>query len=308
MPTPIADIRKIPFTKMHGAANDYIYISFMENNAAVELSEIPELSVAMSRRHFSVGADGIVCICPPSPEFGECDAVMRMFNADGSEGMMCGNAIRCVGKYLYDHGFISSDTVKIGTLSGVRRLTLTLSGGKCTGASVKMGRAVTAPREIPLSYSDGDEPLIGKNVYFGGYLCMTTVVSMGNPHGVVFLDRTDSLPDDPEKLDLPRLGPAFENDKMFPERVNTEFVRMLPDGSIEMRVWERGSGETLACGTGACAAVAAAVLNGRAPYNAPVTVRLRGGELCITVTDSLDVTMTGPAETVYDGVYYYEKL
>lgn len=300
------DIRKVPFTKMHGAANDYIYISYLDGDAAVSLSEIPQLSIAMSKRHSSVGADGIVCICPPSPEFGDCDAVMRMFNADGSEGMMCGNAIRCVGKYLFDHGYVKSDTVRIGTRSGVRLLSLIIRGGRCAGASVKMGRAETSPGKIPLVYDGGNEPLIGKNVYFGGYLCMTTAISMGNPHGVVFINKTDGLPDYPSELDLSKIGPAFENDPMFPERVNTEFVRQLPDKSLEMRVWERGSGETMACGTGACAVAAAAVLNGFAPYNAPITVRLRGGDLTIEVTEELDVTMTGPAETVYDGIYYYE--
>ncbi|MGN1345551.1 MAG: diaminopimelate epimerase [Eubacteriales bacterium] len=298
-------MREIAFTKMHGIGNDYIYFNFMNDAAPAEgltPDDTPALAVEMSRRHFSVGADGIVCICPPDGD--GADAKMRMFNADGSEGKMCGNAIRCVGKFLYDRGIAKKEKLVIETLSGRKYLTLAIDGGICTGASVDMGFAVTEPSAIPLIYDGGASPMIGHECIIGGYLCKATAVSMGNPHCVIFTNDTPALPADPYELDLEKIGPSFENDEKFPERVNTEFVRAASAKELWMRVWERGSGETYACGTGACASAAAAVLCGYCPAGQPITVHLRGGDLTITVAPDRRVTMQGSASLVYDGVFY----
>ncbi len=298
-------MKKIAFTKMHGIGNDYIYFNYMNQTAPAKgltPDDTPDLAVEMSRRHFSVGADGIVCICPADDP--AADAKMRMFNADGSEGKMCGNAIRCVGKFLYDRGIIKKDKIVIETLSGLKYLTLTIRDDICEGASVDMGYAVTEPAKIPLIYDGGDRPMIGHSCIIGGYLCKATAVSMGNPHCVIFTNDTDSLPDDPYEIDLEKIGPGFENDPMFPERVNAEFVQATGENTLNMRVWERGSGETYACGTGACASAAAAVLCGYCKANEPITVHLRGGDLVITISDDMRVTMEGSATLVYDGVSY----
>ncbi len=280
---------KINFTKMHGIGNDYIYIDCFK-----ETVEDPSaLSVKMSPRHFSVGADGLVLICPSDV----ADAKMRMFNADGSEGKMCGNAIRCVGKYLYDSGMVGKTDIKIETLSGIKELSLFLGDdGKVTGARVYMGKAATAPKEVPV--------LLGAKmklypVQVQGKSYRLTAVSMGNPHAVCF----DC---DPDEVDLEKIGPDFENHPLFPERVNTEFAKVLDRHTIKMRVWERGSGETYACGTGACATVVAAVMCGYCPYDEDVTVKLRGGDLVIRYCSDGGVYMSGDAEKVYDGVYEYE--
>lgn len=286
--------REIKFTKMHGCGNDYIYINCMESAFP---DDIENLAIEMSRRHFSVGGDGVVCICPPDSN--DNSAKMRMFNADGSEGKMCGNAIRCVGKFLYDHGYTDKPKVSIETLSGVKKLDLKLSddGRECIGAAVDMGAAILKPSEIPVMW-DG-ERMISENVEVNGKQYAMTAVSMGNPHCVIFCKTADEV----RGLRLDGIGPAFENNAIFPERVNTEFAYMHSPSLIEMRVWERGSGETFACGTGACATVVAAVLNGYAKRGEAVTVRLIGGDLRITVGEDMRVTMEGPATAVYDGVY-----
>lgn len=283
-------MRKIEFSKMHGIGNDYIYINCMDKMP----DGIPQLAVEMSRRHFSVGADGIVCICKPSAGV-HADAKMRMFNADGSEGKMCGNAIRCVGKYLYDRGIAKKEELSIETLSGIKHLRLTVENGECTAARVDMGKAILSPADIPVKF-DGAR-MINESVRIAGSEYKLTAVSMGNPHAVIFTDEVKSL-------NLEKIGPLFENDPIFPERVNTEFVRVIDRENLEMRVWERGSGETYACGTGACASAAAAVLNGCSDFDSPIKVHLIGGELTISVGSDLRVTMTGPAELVYNGVYY----
>lgn len=279
-------MERIEFTKMHGIGNDYIYINCFEK----ELENPGKLSIEMSKRHFSVGADGIVMICRSEI----ADAKMRMFNADGSEGKMCGNAIRCVGKYLYDNGMTEKTKLDIETLSGIKHLDLNVIDGKVASVKVDMGKASLVPSDIPVLTDKErfvDEPLTICDKEY-----RLTAVSMGNPHVVTYLD-------DIKSLDLENIGPHFENCPRFPERVNTEFVRMIDEKTLDMRVWERGSGETYACGTGACATVVASVVNGICKKNTPVTVRLIGGELTITVLDDMRVIMEGTATKVYDGVY-----
>ncbi len=274
---------KLRFTKMHGCGNDYVYVNCFEE----EVKDPVSLSIAISDRHFGVGGDGLVLICPSD----RADAKMRMFNADGSEGKMCGNAIRCVGKYLYDHGIVRKTTVTIETLSGIKTLELFLKDGKVDSAQVNMGPAILIPSEIPVNLPG--EQAVAVPVKIAGEEHTITCVSMGNPHCIVFGG-------DPYELNLPKIGPLFENDPLFPERVNTEFIEVLDDHTLNMRVWERGSGETWACGTGACAAAVAAVLNGFCKKGKDISVRLRGGELTIRYTDEA-VFMTGKATEVFHG-------
>jgi diaminopimelate epimerase len=284
---------KIEFTKMHGAGNDYIYIDCFR---APEPPDLPRLAKEMSRRHFSVGADGLVLILPSEA----ADARMRMFNADGSEGKMCGNAIRCVGKYLFESGLTDKEALTIDTPSGVKRLVLTVErrgdAAEVSSVSVDMGQASFAPEDIPAA---SDAPAIDYPLAACGKEYKITAVSMGNPHAVVFMPDIDGLP-------LERLGPLFENHELFPERVNTEFVEVIDGVTLKMRVWERGSGETLACGTGACASVAAAVKKGICKADTPVTVKLSGGDLVVTVSADFGVIMAGGAEKAYEGVYEYD--
>lgn len=284
-------MRKIAFTKMHGAGNDYIYIDLYASPLDFDPSD---LARKMSPRHFSVGADGVVLILPSSV----ADARMRMFNLDGSEGRMCGNAIRCVAKYLSDHALVKKDVITVETLSGIKTLKLYKENGIVTSVSVDMGVAVFTPAEIPVLY-DGAEMVEAPVTVLGKEVRMTAV-SMGNPHAVIFTEGVD-------ELDLAKIGPDYENLRIFPERVNTEFVEVIDKGILKMRVWERGSGETYACGTGASATVAAAVKTGRVPAGKPITVRLLGGDLTITVDQDYRVTMTGGATEVYQGVYAYDE-
>ena len=269
------------FVKMHGAGNDYIYFDCLKE----ELESPEALAVRLSDRHKGIGGDGIVLICKSDV----ADAKMRMFNADGSEGNMCGNAIRCVGKYLYDHGIVQSEDIAIETRSGIKKLRLFAKDGKVHSVRVDMGPAVFDPKRIPVNL-DGDA-VIGREVSIAGGVHNITCVSMGNPHCVVF--------EDPDGPDLEKIGPLYENDALFPERVNTEFIKVLGKNKLKMRVWERGSGETMACGTGACAAAAAACARGLCDYGADISLYLRGGELVINVGKT--VYMTGPAETVFWG-------
>lgn len=279
---------KIEFTKMHGIGNDYIYVNCMER----ELPDPSGAAVAMSPRHFSVGADGLVMICSSS----KADARMRMFNADGSEGLMCGNAIRCVGKYLYDNGIVKKKRLSVETASGIKHLTLfTGEDGTVVEVSVDMGYAVFAPDSIPVVY--GGE-MINEPCTVDGHEWEMTAVSMGNPHCVIYVE-------EPDALELEKIGPSFENNPIFPERVNTEFVRVIDRSTLKMRVWERGSGETWACGTGACAVCASSVKNGLCDPETPINVELVGGQLTVTVSKDYRITMKGKAEKVYDGIYDY---
>ena len=270
---------------MHGIGNDYIYFDCLQS----ELQDPERVAIELSDRHKGIGGDGIVMICVSKV----ADAKMRMFNADGSEGKMCGNAIRCVGKFLYDFGKTQKTHLTIETLSGIKTLDLSVEKGKVQTVRVDMGAPVLTPAEIPVKLDgfDGEKIVALEREIAGGRYSLACV-SMGNPHCVVFQA--------PDGLDLETLGPKFENDPMFPERVNTEFVEVLARNDVKMRVWERGSGETWACGTGACAVAVACVLNGYADRNADITVRLRGGDLTIRWTDET-VFMTGSATLVFVG-------
>ena len=274
---------KLNFTKMHGCGNDYIYFDCFEH-----MPEDPgALSVRLSDRHFSVGGDGIVLICPS----GCADAKMRMFNIDGSEGKMCGNAIRCVGKYLHDIRGVDKTTLTIETLSGIKTLELTVKDGKTESVSVNMGAPILEGEKIPTTFKG--ETVVAQPLEVCGKVYSVTCVSMGNPHCIVFTDNVRELP-------LEKIGPEFENNGAFPQRVNTEFVRVIDKNTLEMRVWERGSGETYACGTGACASVAAACKNGFCDKGSEVCVKLIGGELNITYYDDR-VIMRGGAEVAFTG-------
>ncbi len=279
---------KINFTKMHGIGNDYIYINCLNE----ELKNPEDVSRAMSPRHFSVGGDGVVLICKSQV----ATAKMRMFNLDGSEGKMCGNAIRCVGKYLYDNKITDKTEIEIETLSGIKYLSLNVKNGKVDTVKVDMGIADFTPENIPVLHNG---KMINKPVIVNGKEYKLTAVSMGNPHAVCFIDEVDNLK-------LTEIGPTFENLEIFPDRVNTEFVKIISANRLKMRVWERGSGETYACGTGASAVVAAAVANGICKRNEEVTVELIGGELKIVCDDENRIFMTGKAQKVYEGVYEYE--
>ncbi len=275
---------KIEFTKMHGCGNDYIYINCFER----EIDSPESLAITLSDRHFGIGGDGIVLICRSDV----ADAKMRMFNIDGSEGKMCGNAIRCVAKYLYDNGLVRKNEIKIETLSGVKTLQINTQNGLVTTVRVDMGKAELEPSKIPVKMQG--EQILSAPLNIEGETFYITCVSMGNPHAVVFCDDVDCLK-------LSELGPLFEHNEIFPERVNTEFVKVIDKNTIKMRVWERGSGETLACGTGACASAVAAVLNGYCSKGEDIHVLLLGGELVINYTDKA-VFMTGGCAKVFEGV------
>lgn len=275
---------KIEFTKMQGCGNDYIYINCFKR----EINCPESLSIALSDRHFGVGGDGVVLICRSDI----ADAKMRMFNLDGSEGKMCGNAIRCVAKYIYDNGMVRKNELKIETLSGVKTLQINTINGLVSSAKVDMGKAELEPSKVLVNLPGDRIVNVPLNIKEKNY--HITCVSMGNPHAVVFCD-------DVGGLDINYIGPLFENHEIFPERVNTEFVKVIDKNTIQMRVWERGSGETLACGTGACAATVAAVLNGYCTKGEDVQVLLLGGELTINYSDEA-VYMTGDCAKVFEGV------
>ena len=272
------------FTKMQGLGNDYVYVNCFKE----KIDNPPELARRISDRHFGVGSDGLIMINPSD----KADFEMEMYNADGSRGEMCGNGIRCVAKYVYDYGLTDKTHISVETLGGIKYLDLTVEEGKVKMVKVDMGKPELEPLKIPVKASGDkavDEPiLVGGNEY------RMTCVSMGNPHAVIFIGC------DVREFPLEEIGPKFENHERFPNRVNTEFVRVIDRRTAEMRVWERGSGETLACGTGACAVAVACALNGFTEDE--VTVRLLGGDLQIRWDREKDtVFMTGPAEVVFDG-------
>jgi len=268
---------------MHGCGNDYIYVNCFEH----KITDPEALSARLSDRHMGIGGDGLVLILP-SPV---ADARMRMFNADGSEGGMCGNAIRCVAKYLYENNLVKKEHMRIDTRSGVKEIELAIWHGFVIAARVDMGPAELRPGKIPVSLPG--ESIIAREIEVGGAPYAITCVSMGNPHAVVFCKNVD-------ELYLRELGPLFEHSAIFPDRVNTEFIEILGKNHLKMRVWERGSGETLACGTGACAATVAAVLNGYCDKDADITVQLRGGDLTIQYTGET-VFMAGNCVKVLEG-------
>ena len=276
------------FTKMHGCGNDYIYFDCFKQT----IDNPNKMSEKLSDRHFSIGGDGIVMICPSEV----ADAKMRMFNIDGSEGKMCGNAIRCVAKFLYERDIKKKKKISIETLSGIKYLDLKVENEKVVLVTVDMGKAILKPAEIPAKF-DGDT-VVKEKMNVDGKDYQVTCVSMGNPHCIIF-DETD-----PDDIEIEKIGPKFEKHEKFPEQVNTEFIKVIDEKTLKMRVWERGSGETLACGTGACASVVAAVLNGYCKKGEDVTVHLTGGDLIIKYTDDA-VFMTGPAEVAFDGTVEY---
>ena len=271
------------FTKMHGCGNDYVYVNCLD-----EVIEDRSLTaVKVSDRHFGIGSDGLICIDPSDV----ADFKMDMYNADGSQGKMCGNGIRCVGKYVYDYGLTDKTCITVETLAGIKELALSVVNHKVESVRVCMGKPDFTSSNIPV-VSD-KETAVDVNVSIQGRDYTLTCVSMGNPHAVIFVE-------DVESIDLPQIGPLFENHSIFPERINTEFVQVLENGDLRMRVWERGSGETLACGTGTCAALAAAVVCGKTSRSANVYVK--GGVLSIEWSAKDDmIYMTGPAEIVFEG-------
>ncbi len=272
------------FSKMHGISNDYVYV----NGFTETVGDPNSVSKFVSDRRCGIGSDGLIMILPS--EVADCR--MRMFNADGSEGMMCGNGIRCVGKFAYDNGIVTKPELSVETKSGIKYITLEINDGVAVAATVDMGRAILRPAEIPVKM-DGED-CVAKPITVNGQEYTVTCVSMGNPHCIVFCD-------DPADIELEKIGPHFEHHELFPERINTEFLQVIDETTLNMRVWERGSGETFACGTGACACVVAAVLNGYSKHDTEVTVHLLGGDLKITYQSDGTVMMTGPATHVYDG-------
>ncbi|MCI8719306.1 MAG: diaminopimelate epimerase [Lachnospiraceae bacterium] len=271
------------FAKMQGCGNDYIYVDCFK-----ETVENPqETAIKISDRHFGVGSDGLILIYPSKV----ADFKMTMYNADGSEGKMCGNGIRCVAKYVYDFGLTDKTELKIETLSGIKTLKLNIKDKKVDTVQVDMGSPILVPEQIPVKFEG--EIMVDEAVAVNGLEYHLTCVSMGNPHAVVFVDNI-------KILNLEKIGPDFEQHKIFPDKVNTEFIHIIDKNTIEMRVWERGSGETLACGTGACASVVACVLNGLTGDE--VLVHLLGGDLKIKYDrEKNTVLMTGPAELVCTG-------
>ena len=272
------------FTKMHGAGNDYIYVNGFEET----IKDRNKFSIKVSDRHFGIGSDGLIVVDPS--EVADCK--MDMYNADGSQGKMCGNGVRCVAKFVYDNGIVNKEDIAIETLSGIKYIKVTVKDGKVVAARVNMGKPILKADEIPTKFEG--ETVISQKLSISENDYDVTCVSMGNPHCILYVD-------DVKTLDLEKIGPDFENHEMFPDRINTEFIHIISDTEFDMRVWERGSGETLACGTGACAATVASVLNGYCKRNTDIKVNLIGGTLTVNWTDGGDVYMTGPAETVCTG-------
>lgn len=285
-------VKRMKFTKMHGIGNDYVYV-----NCFREKVENPEeVAKFVSDRHFGIGSDGLILIKPS--DVADCE--MDMYNADGSRGKMCGNGIRCVAKYVYDYGITDKTSISVATGSGIKYLDLTVKNGKVAFVKVDMGAPILKAAEIPVSVKalgkDGltdTDQIVDAPILVSGEEYRITCVSMGNPHGIVCVEDVDNL-------EIEKIGPHFENHPAFPDRVNTEFIRVIDRKTVQMRVWERGSGETWACGTGACAVAVACILNGWTEDE--VTVKLRGGDLQIQWDRERNtVFMTGPATVVFDG-------
>jgi len=275
-----------PFTKLHGCGNDYLFVDCTKDSSLPGSDKVAPIARYVSDRHTGVGSDGVILVCSdPSADFR-----MEMYNADGSRGMMCGNGIRSLAKYVFDHGLTDKRTITVATDSGTKKLDLEVKDGRVARVRVEMGKAILEGRQIPV---DADGVVIEQPLEVAGRSWNVTCVSMGNPHCVTF-------DVDPDTLDLEKVGPPFEHHPFFPQRVNTEFVRVDSPTELTMRVWERGSGETFACGTGACAVLVAAVLTGRAERRA--TVHLRGGDLEIEYHEDGSVIMTGPSVEVFSAV------
>lgn len=271
------------FTKMHGIGNDYVYVNCFEES----IKNPAEVSKFVSDRHFGIGSDGLILISPSE----KADFRMNIYNADGSQAEMCGNGIRCVAKYVYDYGLTDQTEISVETLAGIKYLKLRVENGKVATVEVNMGAPILEPKEIPVAVDIN--PVVDVPVEVKGKTYRMTCVSMGNPHAIIFMDNV-------KELDIKSIGPYFENHPVFPKRTNTEFVEVLDKNTVNMRVWERGSDETLACGTGACATTVACILNNKTEDE--VTVHLLGGDLKIRWDREENlVYMTGPATVVFDG-------
>ena len=271
------------FTKMHGIGNDYVYVNCFEES----VKNPAEVSMFVSNRHFGIGSDGLILISPSAI----ADFRMNIYNADGSQAEMCGNGIRCVAKYVYDYGLTDKTEISVETLAGIKYLRLQVENGKVASVEVNMGAPILEPKEIPVAVEES--PVVNVPVEVKGKIYHMTCVSMGNPHAIIFMNNV-------KDLDIAAIGPYFENHTVFPKRTNTEFVEVLDRNTVNMRVWERGSDETLACGTGACATTVACILNDKTENE--VTVHLLGGDLKIRWDrEANQVYMTGPATVVFDG-------
>lgn len=278
------------FTKMHGIGNDYVYVNDLDG----KILDPAAVAKFVSDRHFGIGSDGLILIRPSD----KADFMMRMYNADGSEGAMCGNGIRCFSKFVYDKGLTDKLTLTVETKSGIKTIALKKEGNEITGARVDMGMPILKTKEIPMIWPA--EECINQPLEVNGKIYQVTAVSMGNPHIVTFVEDTKGI-------EIEKIGPFFEHHEVFPERVNTEFIRIIDEETIEMRVWERGSGETLACGTGACAAAVAAHLNGHTGRR--VTVKLLGGDLLVEWDEGTGmVYLSGSATTVFEGTIHIEGV
>lgn len=271
------------FTKMQGLGNDYVYVNCFQEN----VENPSEIAIKVSDRHFGIGSDGLILIKPSEV----ADFRMDMYNADGSQAEMCGNGIRCVAKYVYDYGLTDQTEISVETLAGIKYLKLQIEDGKVSQITVNMGQPELNPAKIPVQ-AEGEQ-VVDEPIEVNGTTYKMTCVSMGNPHCIVFVEDTASFP-------LEEIGPMFENHERFPKRVNTEFIQILNRNEVNMRVWERGSGETLACGTGACASTVACILNGLTDNE--ITLHLLGGDLIVRWDQEENlVYMTGPAKVVFDG-------
>lgn len=273
------------FTKMQGIGNDYVYVDCFQET----VNNPSAVAKFVSDRHFGIGSDGLILVKPS--DVADCE--MDMYNLDGSQGAMCGNGIRCVAKFAYDKGIVNKKNISVATKSGIKYLDLTVKNGKVSSVKVNMGSPILNAKTIPVV--SPREQVINEPLDVNGETYHITAVSMGNPHAIVYMDDVDGL-------DIAKIGPLFENHINFPDRINTEFVKVIDRHTLQMRVWERGSGETLACGTGACAVAVASTLNGLVDEDVPITVKLLGGDLEILWNRQENlVYMTGPATTVFEG-------
>lgn len=273
------------FTKMQGIGNDYVYVDCFQET----VNNPSAVAKFVSDRHFGIGSDGLILVKPS--DVADCE--MDMYNLDGSQGAMCGNGIRCVAKFAYDKGIVNRKNISVATKSGIKYLDLTVKNGKVSSVKVNMGSPILNAKTIPVV--SPREQVINEPLDVNGETYHITAVSMGNPHAIVYMDDVDGL-------DIARIGPLFESHINFPDRINTEFVKVIDRHTLQMRVWERGSGETLACGTGACAVAVASTLNGLVDEDVPITVKLLGGDLEILWNRQENlVYMTGPATTVFEG-------
>lgn len=287
-------MKKLKFTKMHGLGNNYIYVNMFEERIAE--ADLADLAVAVSNPYTGIGSDGMILICPSE----KAPVKMRIFNNDGSEAKNCGNGLRCVAKYAYENGIVEEEEFQIETLGGLVTAKLIIDENHQVNlVTVNMGNPILIPDQVPVKGFSNKYSVINEPVSFKGSELNMTAVSMGNPHAIFFVDDIEEAP-------LHSLGPVIEKDPMFPDWVNAEFVEIVSEQEMHFRVWERGSGITQACGTGACAAAVAAILNKRAEKNTDITVHLAGGDLIINWRDNGDVLMTGPAEVICTGEYFIE--